>query len=486
MNKKKNVSKTVALLLAALVFCAFLIIPESEGLSREALTVIGIFFASLCMWIGVSIDWPSLLSIFLVAVGTHYGFASAFSKTFGNPTVAFLLFTFILVYPLSRTNFVRRTTILFITNKIAKKGPWHFVSFLFSAELLMGLFISPSVLFVAFVPFLEDIYEVLGLDKGSKTANMIMLGSVFTIGMSSGMTPIGHVWPTLAMGYYAAAFDESISSFQYMAMGIPTGIVILILMILMFRFLYKPDDINKIKPENAQALKGSVPKADTEEKYVLAVMIFVVLLWIVPGLVKGSFPGFYSRINGMTSAMPPLLGCILLFLARFDGKQVLDFKEASTKGVMWGGLLMTATATLIGGCLTDPEIGISTWLSSLMQPVAQKLSPAFLVIFFVVWTVAQTNFSSNIVTTTVVSSIAVSVLSALPAGTVNIAAIICLVGFGAGISNMAPAGQATNNPVAIGSGWTDAKSMFVWGGVFSLIAIAVMCTIGYGIGSIMM
>lgn len=147
---------------------------------------------------------------------------------------------------------------------------------------------------------------------------------------------------------------------------------------------------------------------------------------------------------------------------------------------------MTATATLIGGCLTDPEIGISTWLSSLMQPVAQKLSPAFLVIFFVVWTVAQTNFSSNIVTTTVVSSIAVSVLSALPAGTVNIAAIICLVGFGAGISNMAPAGQATNNPVAIGSGWTDAKSMFVWGGVFSLIAIAVMCTIGYGIGSIMM
>ncbi len=486
MNKNKNISKIIAMLIAVLVFCAFLLIPESEGLSSEGLRVLGIFFASLCMWIGVAIDWPSLISIFLVALCTHYGFASTFSKTFGNSTVAFLLFTFILVYPLSKTNFVRRTTVSFITNKIAMKGPWYFVSFLFAAEMLLGLFISPSVLFVAFVPFLEDIYEVLGLKKGSKTANMIMLGSVFTIGMSSGMTPIGHVWPTLAMGYYTSAFNKSISSFQYMAMGIPTGIVILIFMILMFRFIYRPDDINEIKPENARYLKGSVPKADAKEKYVLTVMVFVVLLWIIPGLFKGVFPDFYKTINAMTSAMPPLLGCILLFLVRFDGKQVLDFKEASTKGVMWGGLLMTATATLIGGCLTDSEIGINTWLSSVMQPVAEKLSPALLVIFFVTWTVIETNFSSNIVTTTVVSSIAISVLAALPAGTVNIAAIICLVGFGAGISNMAPAGQATNNPVAIGSGWTDAKSMFIWGAVFSIIAVVVMCTVGYGIGSVVM
>ncbi|MCQ2552281.1 MAG: anion permease, partial [Clostridia bacterium] len=165
---------------------------------------------------------------------------------------------------------------------------------------------------------------------------------------------------------------------------------------------------------------------------------------------------------------------------------VLNFKDAMTKGVMWGGIFMTGAATLIGGCLTDANIGINTWLSGLMQPIAAKLSPAMLVIFFVVWTIIETNFSSNIVTTTVVSSIAIAVLSALPEGTVSVATIICLVGFGAGISNMAPAGQPTNNPVAIGSGYTDAKSMFVWGGLFSVISIIVMCTVGYGIGSMVM
>ena len=51
---------------------------------------------------------------------------------------------------------------------------------------------------------------------------------------------------------------------------------------------------------------------------------------------------------------------------------------------------------------------------------------------------------------------------------------------------MAPAGQPTNNPVAIGSGYTDAKSMFIWGGIFSIISIIIMSTIGYGIGSMVM
>lgn len=483
----KNMKQTIALIMALIVLVAFMLVPATESLSHEAFTVLGIFFASLIMWIGVSIDWPSLITVFLVGLLTSYGFTSTLSKTFGNSTVAFLMFTFILVYPLSQTNFVRRTTIAFITNKIASKGPWHFVSFLFAAEMILGLFISPSVLFVAFVPFLEDIYSVLGLEKGSKTANMIMLGSVFTIGLSSGMTPIGHVWPTMAMGYLTDASGAPlINSFQFMAMGIPTGIIILVLMILMFKLLYRPDDINEIDPKKALSLKGSVPKADAKEKFILAVMVLVILLWIVPSLVKTALPAFYSKINGMTTAMPPLLGCIILFLVKFDGKQVLSFKEAMTKGVMWGGIFMTGAATLVGGCLTDANIGINTWLSGVMQPIASGLSPALLVIFFVVWTIIETNFSSNIVTTTVVSSIALAVLSALPTGTVSVAAIICLVGFGAGISNMAPAGQPTNNPVAIGSGYTDAKSMFIWGGVFSIISIAIMCTVGYGIGSMVM
>ena len=80
-----------------------------------------------------------------------------------------------------------------ITYVIARLGLWFFVAFMFFAVIFLGLFISPSVLFVAFMPFLEDIFQVLGLKKGSPSANMIMLGTAFCISLSSGMTDIGHV-----------------------------------------------------------------------------------------------------------------------------------------------------------------------------------------------------------------------------------------------------------------------------------------------------
>ncbi|MBR2991305.1 MAG: hypothetical protein IKF51_07600 [Solobacterium sp.] len=480
-----NGRKTAAMGIAALTLIIFALMPASGALSHEALCVLGIFFFSLTMWIGVSIDWPSLITLLLIGFLPSYGFSKAFSGAFGNSTVAFLIFTFMLVYPLSQTNFVRRCTVAFITNRIARKGPWYFICFLFAAVTVLGLFISPSVLFVAFLPFLEDIYSVLGLKKGSGTANMMMLGTAFCISLSSGMTPIGHVWPTLAIGTLASAGIE-VNQFQYMAMGIPAGVLLIILQILVFRFVYRPADINEIDPGKAMELRGSVPPADAREKIILAAMALTVFLWSAPSLVKGILPQFYTLVNSWTSAMPPLVGCIILFLAHTGGRQVLNFRDAVTKGVMWGSVLMTAAATLIGACLTNADIGISAWLSGVMAPVTEGLPEILLILFFAAWTVLETNFSSNIVTTTVVSSVVIAVLSALPAGSVNTAAAVCLVGFGASICNMTPAGQSTINTVAIGSEWTDARSMFVWGGIFAVLAVLVMTFVGYRIGAIVM
>jgi sodium-dependent dicarboxylate transporter 2/3/5 len=438
------------------------------------------------MWITISIDWPSMITILLLGFLPSFGFPATLRGAFGNSTVAFLIFTFMLVYPLSQTSFVRRCTVGFITNSIARRGPWAFVTFLFAAVTFMGLFISPSVLFVAFMPFLEDIFKVLEIKKGGKTGNLIMMGTAFCISMSSGMTAIGHVWPTLAMGYYAAATGKDINQFQFMAMGIPTGIILLILLLLVFKYIYRPDDINDINPEKAMSLRGTIPAATRKEKIILAVMLLTVVLWVGPSLIKGINPGLYKYMNGMTTAMPPLLGCILLFVITDNGQRIMNFKEVSTKGVLWASILMTGAATMIGSALTNNKMGIEKWLSQTLSPVTSGLPMMGLIIFFVTWCVIETNFSSNIVTTTVVSAVALTVLTALPAGSVNIAAVISLIGFGAAICNMTPAGQSTINTVAIGSGWTTTKDMFIWGGVFSVLAILVMSFIGYNIATLVM
>lgn len=164
----------------------------------------------------------------------------------------------------------------------------------------------------------------------------------------------------------------------------------------------------------------------------------------------------------------------------------MNFKEVMTKGVLWASIVMTGAATMLGSALTHNEMGIKAWLSGMLAPVASGLPVLGLILFFFAWCVLETNFSSNIVTTTVVSAVALSVCQALPAGVISVGAVVCLIGFGAGICNMTPAGQSTINTVAIGSGWTTARDMFIWGGIFALLAILVMTFVGYPIGSVVL
>ena len=84
------------------------------------------------------------------------------------------------------------------------------------------------------------------------------------------------------------------------------------------------------------------------------------------------------------------------------------------------------------------------------------------------------------------TTVALPVLLALPDGTVCIPALISLVGMGAGFAFMTPPGMTAVNGVAAATGWTNAKSMFLWGGVLMLLSILVMVFLGYPLGSLFM
>ena len=480
------VKRNVILAAALALMLGSRLVPVPEGLNQDSMQVLGIFLGSILMWMGISIDWPSIITMVALGLMPVFGFGEVFRSAFGADTFPFLVFTFMLTYPLGQTNFVRRCAIAFITNRVAVRGPWWFLGFLFAAVSFMGCFISPSVLFVAFLPFLEDIYRVLGLRKGSPVAEVMMLGVAFCTGISSGMTPIGHVWPTLAMGTLKSITGIELNQLQYMAMGVPTGLLCIALMLLMFRLFYRPGDIGAIDPAGALALRESLPRADRREKLTLAAVGITIFLWVAPSLTQNVFPGFYSLTKSWTTAMPPMVGCILLSIATVEGKPVMDFKEATSKGVLWASPIMCASTLALGSCLTSEKVGIIDWLSQKLGPMTASLPALALVAFFVGWTLLQTNFASNIVTTTVVSSIAIPIAFSMPAGSISVAAVAALIGMGAGFAFMTPPGMTAVNGVAAASGWTSARSMFLWGLFTALISFVVLTFLGYPLGSMMM
>ena len=195
----KNRALIIAVSMLFILFFKYL--PAPAGLSTAAMQVVGIFIGVLIMWMTISIDWPSMLCLAALAFVPGISVNSILTSGMGNATFAFLMFTFMCTHTLNQTPFIRRCAIAFLTTKSAQKSPWAFITLYFACALFLGTFMSPTVLVVILIAITEEIFSVLGFEKGDKAADMMMMGMVFCSSIGAGMTPIAHVFPLMAMGF---------------------------------------------------------------------------------------------------------------------------------------------------------------------------------------------------------------------------------------------------------------------------------------------
>lgn len=483
MSKTKEKLRPYIIGLAMLFILFFRFIPAPQGMTTEGMQVLGIFIAMIILWMTISIDWPSMLCILAVAFVPGLKMSSILSASVGSATFSFLMFTFMCTYTLGQTPFVRRCAVAFITGKMASRGQWSFVIFYFASIIFLGSFMSPTVLVVIYITITEEIFSVLGLNKKSPIANMMMTGMVFCSGIAAGMTPVAHVFPLISMGVYQAQTGQAISYASYMAAGIPVGLIVTALMLLAFRFVLRPDMAELTAPD-VKALRAGIKPMEKKEKLVLAVFALVVALWILPGVIKPWLPGLSAFIDGFGSAMPPLLGAVLLAIITAEGKPLLDFKEAMSKGVPWASLIMVSGTLALGAAMTDQGVGLTAWISGRIEPLALGMPTAALVILFIAWSALQTNLSSNMVTATVVTTVAMPVLQAVGGG-ISAPALVSLIGMMSAYAFATPPAMATV-AFAIGSGWTTTGFVAKYGAITMIIGIIIAALIGYPIAALVM
>jgi len=480
----KEISKRYLVIgLSFLLMIVISLITPPATLTSEAMSVLGIFAGCLLLWLTIGIDWPSLLCIVLVGFLPSMNFKSVLSGAFGGETFVFLLATFLCTYALSQTQFLRRCAIGFVTSKIAQKGPWYFTISFFAAVIVVGSFMSPTVMFVIFLPILEEVYKVLNISKGDKVGAMLMMGLAFCTSISSGMTPIAHVFSIMAMGAYTKVTGKVIGYGEYMAFGIPVGIITVIIMILLFKFLLKVD-MSNIKKIDITHLKKSVTPIDTREIICIVVFLSVIALWVLPDLLKGPFPALIATLKPYGTAMPPLVGAVILSIISVDKKQLLNPVEAMKNGVPWASLLMTAGTLTLGSAMTNKDIGLSKYLTDTFGANFSEMAPMILVIIFATWAAIQTNLSSNMVTVTVVTAVAIPITLATK-GAVNTAAVVSMIGLLASFAFATPPSMP-HIALAGSSGWTTVAQVFKYGGLLMIISIVITVVIGYPIASSIM
>lgn len=476
MNKQENKHRSLIIIIALIFIVLFKYVPAPSGMSVSAMQVLGIFIGVLILWLTLAIDWPSMLCLAALAFVPELKFSTILSGSIGGSTFSFLLFTFMCTYAISKTPFIRRCALFFVNSKLAQRGPWSFAIAFFASTLILGSFMSPTVLFIIYLPIIEEIYTVLGLKKTDKFANMLMIGMTLGIAISSGMTPIAHVFSIMAMGFYQAATNLTINYFQYMLFGIPVGLITFSGVIILFKFVLRPD-VSVFYHNKESHLHDDTAKMDKKEKIILTIFSVVVLLWITPGLLEYVLPNIATYINSFGNALPPLLGATLLMMITINGKPLLSFNEAMTKGISWPALIMTASTLALGSALTNSDIGLTSWLSTFINTNLGDLSPMLMVLIFTLWAAVQTNLSSNMVTITVVCAIALPITIASN-GLISSPAIASIIGLMGAFAFATPPAHP-NVAIAGSSGWTSAKQLMIYGFMTMMIAVIVTTFIGY-------
>lgn len=450
-------------------------IPSVNGLSSDAFGVIFIFIGVLLLWLTIGIDWPSLLCLFALGFIDKFGFNKVLSSSFGNSTFAFLLFTFVCTYALSKTSLIKRIALTFVNFKIAQKNSYLFIFFFLLATLILGLFISPSVLFVILLPILNEIISLLNIEKDDKISKVLMLGLGFTVSISSGMTPIAHVFPILAIN----AANIEVSTFEYIAIAFPAGLALFLLTYLVLILCIRPkkDGLNF---ENVANLKKSLQKLDKKDIITLIIFISVLVLWIVPSIFEFIYYPIYEFFNKYGTIMPPLLGTILLCIIRVEEKPLLEVGDAFKNGVPRASLIMCAATLALGEAIKNEDIGLITYLQTNLGNSLVSLSPIILLIIFALWAAIQTNLSSNMVTATLVGTVASTVIAST-FSTLNLEATICIIGM---LSSFAFATPPSMPHIAIisSSETLSTKEVFIYGIIIMLLSVLVALLISYPIG----
>ena len=454
-------------------------IPEVNGFSSDAWGVLFIFIGSLTLWLTIGIDWPSLLCIFSLGLIDTLGFGKVLTSSFGNGTFVFLMFTFICTYALSKTSLIKRVAITFVNSKLAKRNGFYFIFLFLLAVLLLGMFISPSVLFVIILPILNEILEITNIEKSDKIAKVLMMGLGFTVSISSGMTPIAHVFPILAMN----AANIEVSPIAYMGLAIPVGIILFLIMYFVLILFIRPE-AQKLKDADVSKLKEELPKINKKDIWVLSIFIIVLLLRIIPSLFKNIAPDFYNFFNKYGVAMPPILGTIALCIIRVDEQPLIKIEDGFKNGIPWGSLIMCAGTLALGAALTNDAIGIKQFLQANLGPALVNLPSILLLIIFASWAALQTNLSSNMVTATLVATVASSILLTA-SNTLNFEATICIIGMLASCAFATPPSMP-HIAIVAGSESCTTKDVLIYGSIMMVASVVVALLVGYPLGMLIL
>ncbi len=482
--KKSIDKKLINLLIAALIFVGIkLFLPAANGLTDKGVSVIGLFVATIYAWTTIGIDWVSFLVIILFACIGLMTPAQMYAASFGNWLIPFLIVALILNASLAESGFTKRIFNWFITRKVVIGRPWLFVCYFLFAVYVVSLFMDMVTVPLICFPMAEELFKQLGYEKGDKFPKIICLGILTCVPLGFAATPISHTIPIIIIGMIGVDFGVNISVLSWMAIGIPVTLIMFGILMLLIRFVLKPD-VSKLVNFDIEKVKAEMKPMDKKEKMISGAFALVVLFWLLPDLGVSIIPKFAVFIRNLGLVAAPVIAISVLCVVKIKGETVIDFPKTLSK-VNWSLIITVACMFVLSNGLTHSDAGIIVFLKNVFSPILSSSGGWMCLVIVTLWVVILTNFIADFVTITMVYSVVIPLIIALPQLGLNpIAMAILIGGFGC-IGNFAPSASAAAL-IMMSTAWYTPKDAMKYNLPICIAAIIVCIFVCYPLANLIL
>lgn len=398
-TKAKLNSQVIHALIGIAIMLIFPFIPwpwPAETVTPIGEQVLGVFIGTLYLWTTVDPLWASLLSAGAIGLTAYNPMAAVLSAWLGNPTVVQMFFMMLGIGALTYEKVTVYIGRFCLTRKIVNGRPWVFTTVILVSAYIMSVFMGCFIPIFLFWPVMYGIFNELGYKKTDKYPKLMLILIVLAALLGFPVPPYMSNGLALLSNYRTISEGNCvINDGTYFITCFIMGLVMLLVLILLTKFVLRPDVTLLKNVSVEQFKKNPLPPMNVRQKTLFVTFIIYVLLMLVPSLLQ-SIP-FMQVLNANSIGFALLYTAILGGVVLSDDRPILQFTKIMEKDFAWSTFFLCATAILIGSVLTNETTGISAFLGRMLSPIFNGMSPYVFTIVLLLVAFVLTNVCNSLV-----------------------------------------------------------------------------------------
>jgi len=445
-----------------------------EPITPLGMKLVGIFIGLIYAWSTTTMIWPSLLGMVAVVLSGVVDLKTLFADGFGNNTVVFILLVFIFAAAIEETGLTEYLARCLMNLSWTKGHPWRLVFVILFGSYIIAAVTSLYPVVLIFWTIIYDICKTTDYKPFDKFPTLMLIGIMLCATLGTTCLP----FKALAMmfnGAYEALTGTTVGFLPWLCFSLPIGFTGILVYMLLMRFAFRLN-LSDLRQASGESYLEAAKITPAQCISLIMLLAFIVLA-ILPALISKTLLGkILVRIGAQG-----ILICILaiMLLIRVEGKALLNFKMAASKGVIWDVIIMFTIVFPLSSYLTGEGTGIKEFLNNMVGPLVTGQSPLIFTLLMLILPTIITNFANN----TVVALIFLSVLCSL-AETVGInpAPIAVALAFCTQYAFLTPAASAPAAVLFGNTEWLRAKDIYKYMSIsivtFTVVTIIATLTLG--------